>query len=262
MHDTVSYVHVCTCLCRARCNYSNAFYWVLHHIYENFRGCILDINRWSAHAETFADAVFQKCAHAPGCVGFIDGTFRSCCRPTEGQRLLYSGYKKKHGVKFQSVVAPNGMIMDLYGALPGKRGDSYMLRRSGLLGRMATLCATLGLALYVYGDPAYPLSQYVLRGFKGLMTPQQRAFSRAMSQVRETVEWSYHLVVTQWAYVDVKSRLKIKQQPVGRIYFVAALLQNMHTCLYGNQIFTYFGEAFPALTIPSLETYLQAGVIR
>ena len=151
------------------------------------------------------------------------------------------------------------MILDLYGAVPGKRGDSNMLRRSGLLGRMATLCATLGLALYVYGDPAYPMSQYLLRGFKGLMTPQQAAFSKGMSKVRETVEWSYHLVVAQWAYVDVKSRLKIKQQPVGRIYFVAALMQNVHTCLYGNQIFTYFGEDFPLVSIPTLEAYLAPG---
>ena len=153
------------------------------------------------------------------------------------------------------------MILDLFGAVPGKRGDSYMLRQSGLLGRMATLCATLGVALYVYGDPAYPLCQYLLRGFKGLMTPQQAAFSKSMSKVREAVEWSYGLVTTQWAYVDVKSRLKINQQPVGRIYFVAALLQNIHTCLYGNQIFTYFGEAFPSLSVPSLEAYLQGGVI-
>ena len=194
-------------------------------------------------------------------MGFIDGTFRSCCRPGEGQRLLYSGYKKKHGVKFQSIVGPNGMILELFGAVPGKDGDAYMLRRSGLLGRMATLCTTLGVALYVYGDPAYPMSQYLLRGFKGLMTPQQAAFSKAMSQVRETVEWSYHLVVAQWAYVDVKSRLKIKQQPVGRIYFVAALMQNLHTCLYGNQIFKYFGEDFPGLSIPALEAYLAPGAI-
>ena len=135
--------------CRARPAYSDAFYWVVHHIYNNFQGCITDITRWAPHAEVLADAVYAKCSQASGCVGFIDGTFRSCCRPGLAQRQVYSGYKKKHGVKFQSVVGANGMILDLFGALPGKRGDSYMFRQSGLVNRMATLCGMLGLALYV-----------------------------------------------------------------------------------------------------------------
>jgi len=69
---------------------------------------------------------------APRCVGFIDGTFRPHTRPGRGQRQCYSGYKKLHGIKFQSVVAANGLIVDFFGCVVGRRGDSYLLSASGL----------------------------------------------------------------------------------------------------------------------------------
>ncbi len=36
-------------------------------------------------------------------------------RPIEGQRVMYSGHKKVHGLKFQAVLAADGMIAHLYG---------------------------------------------------------------------------------------------------------------------------------------------------
>ena len=38
-----------------------------------------------------------------------------------------------HGIKFQSVVAPNGLIASLVGPVEGRRHDSGMLADSGLL---------------------------------------------------------------------------------------------------------------------------------
>ena len=35
------------------------------------------------------------------------------------QRSLYNGHKRVHAIKFQSVVAPNGLIANLYGQLKG-----------------------------------------------------------------------------------------------------------------------------------------------
>ena len=60
----------------------------------------------------------------------------------------------------------------------GRRGDGYLFGRSQFLVRMAQLCGMEGSALYVYGDPAYALSQYtcILRGLKGAMSPMQQWF--------------------------------------------------------------------------------------
>ena len=48
-------------------------------------------------------------------------------------RVLYNGHKKEHSFKFQLVATPNGMIVNVYGPVEGRRHNSNMLARSGLL---------------------------------------------------------------------------------------------------------------------------------
>ena len=234
--------------------YKHGFYFVLDHIHTQFNHTLSDISRYVGQADLFARAIHEKGAPAAHCIGFIDGTFRHCARPTEGQRHIYSGYYKGHGLKFQSVVGPNGMILDFYGPCPGRRGDGYLLRRSGFLTRMQQFCLTAGRHFYVYGDPAYALSRWIMRGFKGVMTPEQRAFSKAMSSVREAVEWGFSLIVRDWAFVDYTKNLKIHKQPIAKLYFVAAIMTNVKTCMmaeehdpYGNLISNFFGVSPPSL---------------
>jgi len=73
-----------------------------------------------------------------------------------------------HGLKFQSVVGPNGLIIELYGPLPGARGDAHTLYKSKFKERMQTLSQIVadGNDYYVYGDAAYPLTRYTMRGYK------------------------------------------------------------------------------------------------
>ena len=244
---------------RARSAYTGAFYHVLHHIWDNYAGCITDINRWSAWALTFANAAINAGSPAQHCVGFLDGTIRSSCRPSRHQRLAYTGYGRRHGLKFQTVVSPNGMITDFFGPVLARHGDGHMLRVSHLLQRMATFCAAAGGHYYIYGDSAYPLHQYLLRGLKGVMTPQQQAFCTAMSTVRESVEWGYNLIVTLWPLLDVKRALKFYKTPIALLYSVGALMANVHNCFYGNMVLAFFQKTHDtSLAPPSAEEYLNA----
>ena len=45
---------------------------------------------------------------------------------------MYNGHKKVHAIKFQSVVAPNGLIANLFGSVEDRRDDNGMLGESGL----------------------------------------------------------------------------------------------------------------------------------
>lgn len=65
--------------------------------------------------QTYADAIQRKGSALPNCFGFIDGTVRPICRPEENQRIVYNGHKRVHGLKYQSVSLPCGMIANMYG---------------------------------------------------------------------------------------------------------------------------------------------------
>jgi hypothetical protein len=45
--------------------------------------------------------------------GFLDCTIRQTCRLGFFQELVYTSYKKYHGMKYQGVVVPNGLIAHL-----------------------------------------------------------------------------------------------------------------------------------------------------
>ena len=83
--------------------------------------------------ESYAQAVERQGSPLRNCFGFIDGTVREICRPDTNQRVVYNGHKRVHGLKFQSVALPNGLIGNLYGPVEGRRHDAGILKDSDLL---------------------------------------------------------------------------------------------------------------------------------
>ena len=50
------------------------------------------------------------------------------------QREVYSsGHKRHHGLRYQAVTTPDGIVVHMYGPVIGRRHDSTMLDLSGLL---------------------------------------------------------------------------------------------------------------------------------
>ena len=98
----------------------------------------------------------------------MDGTVRPKCRPSMNQRAVYDGHKRVHSLKFQSVVAPNGMTANLFGPVEGRRHEEgAMLTMSGLLDELQQFSyAPNGEALCIYGYPAYPLRQQLQCPFR------------------------------------------------------------------------------------------------
>ena len=66
-------------------------------------------------------------------------------------------------------------------------------------------------------------------------------YNKAMSEVRATVEWLFGIIKNYFKFIDFKKEMKLCLSTVGKVYEVCALLQNAHTCLYGNQVSTFFG---------------------
>lgn len=192
-----------------------------------------------------------------GIWGFIDGTLRKTCRPTQFQRLVYSGHKRCHGIKFQSVVTPDGLIALLFGPIPGSRHDSFMLLESGLIPLLWQLMPAGGPIFALYGDAAYGQSRYLFGGYRNAQPGSYGAkWNKKMSRVREVVEWMYKEVITNWAFLDFRAGMKIFQFPVAQYYTVGAFLTNLHTCCYGSETCNYFKCADSDHGRLTLEQYL------
>ena len=235
---------------------------VLEDIYNKFSHLLTDLNQpWLSreNLKSFANAVHNKGAALDNCWGFVDGTVRPICKPSQHHREVYNGHKRVHALKFQSVVAANGMIASLFGPVEGRRHDSRMLAMSGLLGQLEEHSFSPdGQALCIYGDPAYPHRVHLQRPFarRAALSPDEMAFNQSMSQVRIAVEWVFGDIITYFKFLDFKKNLKIGLSSVGKFYIVSALLRNSLTCLYGNNT-SHFFDIDP----PSLDEYFRHNAV-
>ncbi|XP_075535024.1 uncharacterized protein LOC142570536 [Dermacentor variabilis] len=110
---------------------SSATNAVLAHIESTFGHLLRDMNNhfWLdlAQLEAFSQAVNSKGAPLRNCWGFIDGTARAICRPSKDQKVFFSGHKRFHALKYQSIMCPNGIICQLNGPYVGSRHDAGKL---------------------------------------------------------------------------------------------------------------------------------------
>ena len=107
---------------------------IVEDLYERYSHLSHDFDQpWLSpeNLQIFATAIHNKGAALDNCWRFVDETVRPICRPKRNQREVYNGHKKVHALKYQSVVAPNGLIAKLYGPVEGGRHDSRMLAMSG-----------------------------------------------------------------------------------------------------------------------------------
>ena len=89
--------------------------------------------------------------------------------------MLFRSHKNSHGIKFQSVVTPDGLFASMYGPVSGNRHDSFLLSNSGLLNKLQEFMPDdapedIEAVLYsLYGDPAYPQTINIFGGYKILL---------------------------------------------------------------------------------------------
>ncbi|CAN0523240.1 unnamed protein product, partial [Laminaria digitata] len=110
-----------SCICEA-------FNYMLHFMDVTWGGLLsLAMDRLVPRLRDFAEALHSWGSPLDNCWGFIDGTVRGIARqvwnkmPVREQRAFYNGHKRKHAMKFQGVVTPDGICVDLYGPELGTR---------------------------------------------------------------------------------------------------------------------------------------------
>jgi hypothetical protein len=185
------------------------------------------------------------------CWGFIDGTVRPICRPSNNQDEYYSGHKRLHCVKYQSVLTPDGLIVNLKGAFPGRRHDAGIFRETNLYEELEqNVLFPNGEHYVLYGDQAYGVRRLLLSPYPGQpanLLPHQIVFNNTMKVLRVSVEWGFQKIISQFAFVDFRKNQKLLLNDIETFYKSAVILTNCHTCLYGSQTAEYFNVMPPIL---------------
>ena len=114
--------------------------------------------------EAFADATRKRSTLA-NCDGFINDTARPLAHPSN-QRMFFSGHRRVHCIKFHSVMMSDEEISHLSYPWNGTRHDAGIFYESGLEGEFSRHLRSNGTQYYIYGDPAYPIKEFLITPFK------------------------------------------------------------------------------------------------
>jgi hypothetical protein len=232
---------------------SRLFNVVLDFIYDKFGNKIhFERQLVLTHVDTYCLAIRRKCGHALSqCFGFIDGTVHPVCRPVKFQKSVWSGHKRVHGMKFQSVILPDGMFAQLYGPVEARRHDVILLKESGLVDMFENSPALAG--YHLFGDMGYTNNSWILSPYKGInLDGNQSKWNKLCRHVRIVVEWGFGNLQKKWAHLAFKPGMKVFLVPTSKMYLTAAFLCNLHNCLHPNQVAQYF-----ELDPPALEEYVE-----
>lgn len=148
-------------------------------------------------------------------------------------------------------MSPCGIIICLYGPVPGSFHDARMLYESRLVELMRkseVWTPTPGTGFHLYGDQAYKSCPQIIGPTRHNVSALQKSCNSKMSSLRISVEHGFGKVLSNFAFNAYSENLKLGLQPIGKYFLVSAFLANCHTCLNGSQTSDYFLVQPPHLT--------------
>ena len=186
-----------------------------------------------------------------GCFAFLDCNVSEIGRPKGDnmiQESFYNGWLHKHGIKYQSVEAPSGCCLTLFGPCSFRHSDLTLLDLSELTEILdqcnETLILDYGIEFYVYGDSIYryhPHDCIKARYCEEPLTEQEILINKIFGSVRVIVEWGFRETKLHWDLVSTMEKLRLFLSPLSKYYYiVATLLRNAYCCMYYNNSTQYF----------------------
>src|SRR5882724_1917742 len=191
----------------------------------SFLGMITELSHWQLSTNILMCSTLS--GHAPLSVShFIDCTICQMCLPGIFQELVYTGYKKYHGMKFQGLVMQNGLLIHLNGPYHTPQNDLGSLTKSSLLMTleqcMIQLRSDEGDPLecqffQIYDDSAYWVSPLMASPYSGVgeLTVVQWDWNAVMGSVQISIEHGFGLIC-KTSYISTPSgSRRCGGQPVG-----------------------------------------------
>ena len=180
--------------------------WIINKMMCKIYHCCKKILYWDEewlHTEQlwcYAHAIMccnEHRHHVNNVFTFINGMIQKIMRPFKFQHQLYNGWKHCHCIKFQGLMAPDGIMIHLGGPFMAKYYDMQMLARSKLQCKLDQMISQDS-GLRVYGDAGYvgnfPWVTSVL--WRNQMHSNiQWWTNHNMSSVHIVVEWGFGKVI-------------------------------------------------------------------
>ena len=233
-----------------------------------------NLEYWKDKIPEFAEKIREACVNNPKypcpfepgsfrVFGFIDNTMNASCRPAGGparsgknaprnnrliQQAFYNGWKKIHGLKWQTVDLPNGMIFHTWGPVSVRHNDLYTLGHSHIIDLISNLQIGWAKQYLIYGDSAYPRGTHLASRHEGDdLTEREKLENKCLSSCRECIEWNYGNCNAMWKMMKFKHALQLRRSIIGKYYFTAMLLFNAYVTMNANQTAEYFNCVPPTL---------------
>ena len=126
----------------------------------------------------------------PDVVAIVDATEQPTQRPKydETQKTYYSGKKKRHTLKTQIVVAPDGELMAVSQTVPGSQHDKKLYDESGVGDKLDDDEAMMGDSGYQGIQQGHRARLPHKKPKGGELTQEQKDYNRRVSQIRVVVE--------------------------------------------------------------------------
>ena len=173
---------------------------------------------------------------------------------TSAPGSLYNWSKHDDGLKFQIVMAPNGICIDAFGPCFGFHHDAFLYNDSALKEEFRSIFESHGAS--VYADSAYPRQLGLFTSFKDpkkRLDRDQRHGQALLCSARGEVEHYFSMVVSNWRLFNNRADMKAGKRPIPALVFASFFLTNCLTCASGSNQSAARFNCLP----PSLEEYLE-----
>ena len=140
---------------------------------------------------------FEKIACMPGCIAAIDGSHIEV-KPPANDMDSYLNRLNYYSIVLQGVCASEMIFTNCFTGYPGSVHDARVLRNSTLALEAATHQNDMfPLQIFIIGDSAYPLQQWLMVPVKR-QGPQQTVYNDVLARTRKVVGRAFHLLKCRW----------------------------------------------------------------
>ena len=232
--------------------------YVYHWLDDRWRHVIEEnmdffVPRFQLYNDRFCAKYEEVHGHVPhprweDVAGVIDGTKH---RSTANFEANYNGHKKYTCLAYMVVTAMDGMIMNLYGPMSGRRNDMALQNHSQINAQMQNAQIGHPTEYTLASDKGFYNETHMKPMMTEPLTPEQEQANHEFSSMRVAVEWDIGRVESTFTRVSHWHQMKLRNMALGKLYRAAVILLNVKTCLEGNSTSLYFG-----CPVPSLAEYL------